>query len=76
MVLCLCHSRDKLEAVDFLLQQRGRKEYTHLLSGLDVIGENVMDALPVDLPEIRDDEWLNRASLINPTSWWTSLMDE
>jgi hypothetical protein len=73
-VLHLCHNRDELEAVDFLLQQRGRKEYTHLLSGLDVLGQSVMDALPNEVPEIRDDEWLNRASLINPESWWTSLV--
>lgn len=75
IVLCLCHSRDKLEAVNFLLQQRGRKAYTHLLSGLDVLGQSVMDALPNEVPEIRDDEWLNRASLINPESWWTSFVD-
>ena len=78
--LRICCKRDEMEAVNFLLQKRGR-DYT-FLSGLDVLGEKVMDDLPVEISktsEVQDDEdyeWILRASLINPESWWTSLIGE
>lgn len=70
-LLEILHRREELAAVAGVLAAAGVQDrILTTVDAFDQLGRSLLPEIPLP-PEVRRDEWLERAACIEPSAWWT-----